>query len=81
MKEHKYILMFFFVIITIIYLFTISPSYNSDDSPETTLAFHTLGIQHPPGYPLNTLIGKVFTFLPLGSLMFRANLIAMFLIF
>ncbi len=78
MKFYKYYLFLFFLIFIIIYLFTISPAYNSDDSPETTLAFHTLGIQHPPGYPLNTLTGKFFTFLPLGSLMFRANLMAMF---
>ncbi|MCX8093453.1 MAG: DUF2723 domain-containing protein [Candidatus Goldbacteria bacterium] len=78
MKDYKYILTIFFIIFIFIYLFSLSPAYNSDDSPETTLAFHTLGVQHPPGYPLNTLIGKLFTFLPLGSLMFRANLMAVF---
>ncbi len=78
MKKYRYYLTLFFIIFIGIYLFTISPSYNSDDSPETTLAFYSLGIQHPPGYPLNTLMGKLFTFLPLGNLMFRANLMAMF---
>lgn len=78
MKEYKYYLTLFFIIFVIIYLFSVSPAYNSDDSPETTLAFYSLGIQHPPGYPLNTLVGKLFTFIPLGSLMFRANLMAVF---
>lgn len=78
MKEYKYYLVLIFLIFIIIYLFSVSPAYNSDDSPETTLAFYSLGIQHPPGYPLNTLIGKLFTFIPLGSLMFRANLMALF---
>ena len=78
MKKNRYFLFFFFITFIIIYLFSVSPAYNSDDSPETTLAFYSLGIQHPPGYPLNTLIGKLFTFIPLGSLMFRANLMAVF---
>jgi tetratricopeptide (TPR) repeat protein len=78
MKKNKYFLFLFFMLFVIIYLFSIAPAYNSDDSPETTLAFYSLGIQHPPGYPLNTLIGKLFTFIPLGSLMFRANLMALF---
>jgi len=58
------------------YLQVMPPSFNSDDSPETTLAYVTLGIQHPPGYPLATVTGKVFMEIPLGSYMFRANLMA-----
>jgi len=67
-----------FLFFWMVYIVSMPPSYNSDDSPETTLAFHLLGIQHPPGYPLNTLIGKIFTFIPVGSYMFRANLMAVF---
>ncbi len=55
----------------------IAPTFNSDDSPETTTAFYTLGIQHPPGYPLNTLIGKIFTLIPAGNIMYRSNLTAL----
>jgi len=65
-----------FLAFTAIYIMTVAPAYNSDDSPETTLAFYSMGIQHPPGYPLNTMLGKIFTLLPLGSLMLRANLMA-----
>jgi tetratricopeptide (TPR) repeat protein len=61
-----------------IYISSVAPAYNSDDSPETTLAFHTLGIQHPPGYPLNTMLGKVFTLIPAGGLMMRANMMSAF---
>jgi len=77
-KYKNYYLFLFFIFFIYIYLFSVSPTYNSDDSPETTLAFYSLGIQHPPGYPLNTMLGKIFTFIPLGSLMFRANLMAVF---
>ena len=29
-----------------------------DDSPETIIAGATLSIQHPPGYPLHSLLGR-----------------------
>lgn len=32
------------------------------------------GVAHPPGYPLYTLIGKLFTFLPFGSVAWRVHL-------
>jgi len=67
-----------FIFICFVNIHLIAPTFNSDDSPETTLAFSTLGIQHPPGYPLPTLIGKIFTLIPAGNIMFRANLMAMF---
>jgi|GEM_PF-1629717 len=35
------------------------------DSAEFVTAAVTLGITHPPGYPLYTLLGQVFTWLPL----------------
>ncbi|MCE5299556.1 MAG: DUF2723 domain-containing protein, partial [Spirochaetia bacterium] len=74
----KIVLTLSFLVFAAVYISTISPSFNSDDSPETTVAFHTLGIQHPPGYPLSTLIGKIFQHIPLGSPAFRANLMAVF---
>ena len=37
---------------------------------------YTLGIAHPPGYPLLTLLGRVFTLIPFGSIGFRTNLIS-----
>ncbi len=60
----------------VIYIQVMPPSFNSDDSPETTLAYVTLGIQHPPGYPLSSIIGKMFSMIPAGSYMFRANIMS-----
>src|ERR1051326_8740670 len=54
----------------------LNPAFDGDDSPETAAACATLGIQHPPGYPLHTLAGRVFGLLPLGSPAFRLNLFA-----
>ncbi len=65
-----------FILFMFIYFYSVPPAYNCDDSPETTLAYYTLGIQHPPGYPLPTLIGKIFMSIPCGNFMFRANLIS-----
>src|SRR5207237_6387856 len=33
-----------------------------------------LGVEHPPGYPLFTLIGHLFTLLPFGSVAYRVHL-------
>ncbi|MGH8726301.1 MAG: glycosyltransferase family 117 protein, partial [Burkholderiales bacterium] len=38
------------------------------------LSSYFLGIEHPPGYPLFTLIGHLFTYLPLGSVAYRVHL-------
>src|SRR5437868_5733067 len=40
------------------------------------LSSYFLGIEHPPGYPLFTLIGHLFTFLPLGSVAYRVHLVS-----
>ena len=38
------------------------------------LSSYFLGIEHPPGYPLFTLIGHLFTHLPFGSVAYRVHL-------
>jgi len=35
-----------------------------------------LGVAHPPGYPLYTLLGRLFTYIPLGSPAYRVNLLS-----
>jgi tetratricopeptide (TPR) repeat protein len=51
----------------LVYLFTLSPDIGSVDSGELSLAVETLGISHPTGYPLYTLLGKVWTLAILGG--------------
>ena len=43
------------------------------DTPELITAAATLGIAHPPGYPLFTMLGHLFSLIPLGSIPFRVN--------
>jgi Protein of unknown function (DUF2723) len=57
-----------------VYLVTLAPDVLPGDSGEFELAVPLLGIVHPTGYPLYLLVGKLFTFLPLGTIAYRVNL-------
>jgi hypothetical protein len=60
-----------------VYLRTLSPTVAGGDSGELITAAHVLGIVHPPGYPLHTLLGKLFSLLPIGpGVAFRVNLLS-----
>lgn len=45
-----------------------------EDDGSFILSSYTLGIEHPPGYPLYILLGKLFTYLPFGSVAYRVHL-------
>jgi len=64
----------------LVYLNTLAPSVATifDDSLEFQLVCYQPGIAHPTGYPLYTLLGKLFTFLPLGDIAYRVNLMSAF---
>ena len=47
------------------------PAYG--DSAELAAACHALGVAHPTGYPLYTLLGHAFTRVPVGTVAFRVN--------
>ncbi len=53
-----------------------NPGLMADDSGETVASAMGLGIAHPPGYPLFSLIGRLASGLPLGTPAFRLNLLA-----
>lgn len=48
-----------------VYLTTIAPDVGFTDSGELAAVCTTLGVAHPTGYPLYTIIGHVWTLLPL----------------
>ncbi len=56
------------------YVATLAPTVVGGDSGELITAAVTLGIPHPPGYPLYCLLAHLFTWLPIGSLAYRVNL-------
>jgi hypothetical protein len=60
----------------IIYLFTLAPSVVEIDTGELTTVQATLGIAHPTGYPLFTLLGHLFYMIPMHmSKIYQLNLL------
>ncbi|HVM33547.1 MAG TPA: DUF2723 domain-containing protein [bacterium] len=55
------------------FLTTLCPCFMDDDSPETITAGVTLGLAHPPGYPLDALVNRLLSLVPLGDPGFRVN--------
>jgi len=65
---------FVFAAALVVYLFTLCPTFASEDSPELTTAAWTLGVPHPPGYPVYVLCGKaVTTLVAFGTVAWRMN--------
>ncbi len=68
-----------FLISFIIYLVTLAPGVGFIDAGELATVSATLGIAHPTGYPLFTLIGYVFAQLPItDSVILRLNIMSAF---
>ncbi len=62
-----------------VYLMTLAPTVWFIDSGELAAVATTLGIAHPTGYPLFTIIGHIFSILPIGtSEIYRLNLMSSF---
>ncbi len=61
-----------------LYVMTVAPTVTFEDSGELISAAYHLGVAHEPGYPLFTMLGKLFTLLPLGTVAFRVNLMSAF---
>lgn len=62
-----------FAVPLVAYLYTLAPSLNFEDSVEFALGCAVLGVDHPAGYPLQTLAGHLFTYLPFGEVAWRIN--------
>jgi hypothetical protein len=60
----------------VLYIHTLAPTVLPADSGEFQYVSALLGIAHPPGYPLYTLLGKLFTLLPVGAIAYRVNLLS-----
>lgn len=62
----------------VVYLFTLAPTVATNDAGRFQIAAPLLGTGHPTGYPTFILTGKLFTYLPVGDLAYRMNLMAAF---
>ncbi|MBK7632655.1 MAG: DUF2723 domain-containing protein [Ignavibacteriales bacterium] len=64
------------LVASILYIFTIAPSVLQIDTGELAAVQCTLGIAHPTGYPLFTLLGYIFSLVPFPfSKIFQLNLL------
>jgi hypothetical protein len=57
-----------------VYGWTLAPATSWLDAAEFTAAAHGLGIAHPPGHPIPSLLGRALLYLPLGDAAVRVNL-------
>ncbi len=55
----------------VIFVFFLTPNVSTGDGGELATASYFLGTAHPSSYPLYIMIGKTFSFLPLGNVAFR----------
>ncbi|XP_026336100.1 transmembrane protein 260 isoform X3 [Ursus maritimus] len=68
-----------FAAVAAVFTLTLPPSVPGGDSGELITAAHELGVAHPPGYPLFTLVAKLAIILfPFGSVAYRVNLLCGF---
>jgi hypothetical protein len=61
-------------VLFVLYAVTAPRTVALEDDGLFVLSSYFFGIEHPPGYPLFTLIGKLFTHLPFGSVAYRVHL-------
>lgn len=58
----------------IVYVLTLAPTVTFIDSGELATVASKLGVAHPTGYPLFTVLGNLFTKIPIGDEVYRLNL-------
>ncbi len=70
---------FTFTLSVIFYVITTSPDVLPADSGEFQVVASLLGVAHPPGYPLYTMLGWLSTrLIPFGNEAYRLNLMSAF---
>lgn len=70
---------FVFLVSFIVYMMTLAPGLGFIDAGELATTASTLGIAHPTGYPLFTLIGHLFSILPIAATVIaRLNIMSAF---
>ena len=61
-----------------LYIRTLAPSLLWGDSAEFQTLSYTLGMTHPSGYMTQIMLGKLFTYIPVGNIAYRVNIMSAF---
>ena len=64
-----------FLVPLAVFILAMHPAFQLGDSPEVVAACVNLGIQHFPGYPLMSLLGKAAAAISVGGVYLRINLL------
>ena len=62
-----------FIVAIVVYAGTLAPTVTLVDSGELIVAASSLGVAHPPGFPLYVLLTHLATLVPIGSVAVRVN--------
>lgn len=63
-------------LILVIYLSTLAPTLFIHDSAELVAGVSSLGIVHSPGYSVYMLVARAFSYIPVGDVAYRVNLLS-----
>jgi tetratricopeptide (TPR) repeat protein len=67
------------VVAFVVYCSTLAPSVTFEYSGELLTAAHSLGVPHPPGYPIWTILAWIWQWIiPFGNIAWRVNLMSSF---
>lgn len=64
-----------FLVTLVVYIFTLAPDVFFIDAGEFATALVKFNICHPTGYPLFTMLGKIFMLIPSDNKIYLANLL------
>src|SRR5678815_5446378 len=64
------------LVTAVVYVRTAACDLVVGDSVEFATIALNGGVAHPPGYPLLMILGRVFSFLPFGTPVFRVNVVS-----
>ena len=62
-----------FVLSLLLYIWTLAPTVTLVDSGELIIAARSLGVAHPPGFPLYLMLAHLASLVPIGSVAQRVN--------